>query len=119
MQSPTVESLRGGRCVPCEGGVPTLSEQAVAERIELLDEWDTTDDGAAICRQWNVGTFAKGLAFFNQVGDLAEAEGHHPDLHLTGYRHATVVLTTHAAGGLTDNDFILAAKIDALDEAGS
>ena len=112
--APTAESLRASSCVPCEGGVPTLSPEAVAARLAAVDGWETTDDGAAIRRTWNVGSFKKGLAFFHRVGELAEAEGHHPDLHLTGYRHAKVVLTTHAVGGLTENDFILAAKIDAL-----
>jgi 4a-hydroxytetrahydrobiopterin dehydratase len=55
-----------------------------------------------------------GLDFFRRVGDLAEAEGHHPDLHLSGYRNVVLELYTHAVGGLTENDFILAAKIDQL-----
>ncbi|MFH5803452.1 4a-hydroxytetrahydrobiopterin dehydratase [Alienimonas sp. DA493] len=111
---PTLDSLKSGHCKPCEGGVPTLSRGEVAERLKLLTEWETTDDGDAIRREWNVGSFSKGLAFFDRVGEIAEAEGHHPDLHLTGYRHAAIVLKTHAVGGLTENDFILAAKIDAL-----
>ena len=94
--------------------MPTLTEPQVAARLAVLDGWERTDDGAAIRREWNAGNFTKALAFFNKVGELAEAEGHHPDLHLTGYRHAAVVLTTHAVGGLTENDVILAAKINAL-----
>ena len=111
---PTAADLRGGRCVPCEGGVPTLSRAEVDARLAVLDGWEIVDDGTAIRRTWNAGNFSRALAFFVKIGDLAEAEGHHPDLHLTGYRHAAVVLTTHAVGGLTENDFILAAKIDAL-----
>jgi 4a-hydroxytetrahydrobiopterin dehydratase len=61
-----------------------------------------------------VKDFTDGLEFFRRVGDLAEAEGHHPDLHLTSYRDVAIELWTHAAGGLTENDFILAAKIDRL-----
>ena len=110
----TAASLRSDRCTPCEGDVPTLSREEVADRLALLDAWETVDDGAAIRRGWNAGSFTKALDFFNRVGEVAEAEGHHPDLHLTGYRHAAVVLTTHAVDGLTENDFILAAKIDAL-----
>ena len=112
--APSAESLRSGKCEPCEGGVPTLSQEQVAARLAVLEDWEATDDGAAIRKQWNVGSFSKGLAFFGRVGEIAEAEGHHPDLHLTGYRHAAVVLKTHAVDGLTENDFILAAKIDAL-----
>lgn len=117
---PTTRALRSGRCVPCEGGVPVLTAEQVAARMPLLDGWELTvegekgGDGAAIRRTWNVGRFDRALAFCNRVGELAEAEGHHPDLHLTGYRHVAVVLTTHAVGGLTENDFVLAAKIDAL-----
>ena len=94
--------------------MPALTAEQVADRLAVLDGWETTDDGAAIRREWDAGNFTKALSFFNRVGELAEAEGHHPDLHLTGYRRAAVVLTTHAVGGLTENDFILAAKIDAL-----
>lgn len=112
--APTAESLRAGHCQPCEGGVPTLSRPAIADRLKALNDWETSDDGAAIHRTWNVGSFSKGLAFCHRVGEIAEAEGHHPDLHLTGYRNVKIVLTTHAVGGLTENDFILAAKIDAL-----
>lgn len=112
--APSLDSLLAGRCVPCEGGVPTLTPAEVAARLALLHGWETTDDGAAIRREWNAGTFVNALLFFQQVGEIAEEQGHHPDLHLTGYRHAAVVLTTHAVGGLTENDFILAAKFDAL-----
>ena len=112
--SPTTAELRGAKCVPCEGGVPKLTGEEVSARLDALDGWETADGGDAIRKTWNAGTFERALAFFNRVGDLAEAEGHHPDLHLTGYRHAEVVLTTHAIGGLSENDFILAAKIDGL-----
>jgi len=61
-----------------------------------------------------VKDFVSGLAFFEKVGKLAEEEGHHPDLHLTGYRNVALELSTHAVGGLTENDFIVAAKIDLL-----
>ena len=64
--------------------------------------------------QWRVQNFVAAMEFLNLVGDLAEREGHHPDLHLTGYRNVTIELTTHAIAGLSENDFILAAKIDEL-----
>ena len=63
---------------------------------------------------WRVRDFSTGLDFFRRIEDVANAEDHHPDLHLTNYRDVTVELSTHAVGGLTDNDFIMAAKIDAL-----
>ncbi|MEM9702661.1 MAG: 4a-hydroxytetrahydrobiopterin dehydratase [Planctomycetota bacterium] len=119
--APTAESLRQGRCVPCEGGVPKLSGAEIAQRIAVLDGWEARKDGEidVIAKSWNAGDFVTALSFFNQVGELAEAEDHHPNLHLTGYRHAEVELSTHAIGGLSENDFILAAKIDALEAPGS
>jgi 4a-hydroxytetrahydrobiopterin dehydratase len=82
--------------------------------LESLEGWRLTDDGNRIHKQWMAKNFMAGLDFFNRVGQLAEAEGHHPDLHLTGYRHVSIELSTHAIGGLSENDFILAAKIDRL-----
>ena len=67
-----------------------------------------------ITRSWTVKNFMAGLAFFDRVAQLAEDEGHHPDLHLVGYRNVTIDIWTHAIGGLSLNDFILAAKIDRL-----
>ena len=66
-------------------------------------------------RTWRCRDFAAAIAFIDRVAEVAEAEGHHPDLHLTAYRDLRIVLWTHAAGGLTPNDFILAAKIDRLE----
>lgn len=82
--------------------------------LKSLGGWRITDGGRAIRREWRVVNFAVALDFFNRVGAIAEKEGHHPDLHLTGYRNVAIELTTHDAGGLTENDFILAAKIDRL-----
>jgi len=110
----TEVSLADRNCVPCEGGVPTLSP-AEAERM-LADRpgWTLIADGKAIQRKLKVRSFRAALDFFQRVGTVAEAEQHHPDLHLTGYRNVKVELTTHAIGGLSENDFILAAKIDRL-----
>ena len=71
-------------------------------------------DSQRILKKWTVKNFMAGMAFFNQVAELAEQEGHHPDLHIEGYRNASIEIWTHAIGGLSENDFILAAKIDAL-----
>jgi 4a-hydroxytetrahydrobiopterin dehydratase len=79
-----------------------------------VPQWQLTADGRAIRREWRVKDFAAALDFFNRVGQIAEAQDHHPDLHLTGYRQVAIELSTHAAKGLTENDFILAAKIDRL-----
>jgi 4a-hydroxytetrahydrobiopterin dehydratase len=73
-----------------------------------------THDGQRIRKDWTVKNFMAGMKFFNQVAEIAEADGHHPDVHLWGYRNAWIELWTHAIGGLSENDFILAAKIDQL-----
>ena len=102
------------RCVPCEGGIPPLDAEAVDELLLQVPGWVVANDGRLIRREWTARNFAAAVRFFNDVAELAEAEGHHPDFHLTGYRQVAIDLTTHAVGGLTENDFILAAKIDAI-----
>jgi 4a-hydroxytetrahydrobiopterin dehydratase len=111
----SASDLARKRCAPCEGGIPKLDPSRVRELLAQLPEWRLTDDGQRIARRWRVADFLEGLDFFRRIGDIAEAEGHHPDLHLANYRDVTVELWTHAAGGLTENDFILAAKIDEME----
>jgi 4a-hydroxytetrahydrobiopterin dehydratase len=101
-------------CGPCERGTPPLPPDQAAALLAQVPAWVLTADGKRIRREWRVKDFAAGLDFFRRVGDLAEAEGHHPDLHLVAYRQVAVEIWTHASGGLTENDFILAAKIDEL-----
>lgn len=112
MSTPTLTDLTSKKCVPCEGGVPPLDPKDVAELIKTVPGWTLSADGKRIRREWRVRNFVAGLRFFEKVGALAEDEGHHPDLHLEGYRNVSIVITTHAVGGLTENDFILAAKIN-------
>lgn len=114
MSDATTDELASRKCVPCEGGVPPLPRERIAEYLGAVPEWSLDGDGSRIRRSWTVRNFTAGLNFLNAIGAVAEAEGHHPDLHLTGYREVAVVLFTHAVGGLTENDFIVAAKIDAL-----
>lgn len=113
-QAPTTDELTRKRCVPCEGGVPKLTPDEARAYLASVPEWTLTDDGIKIRREWVVKNFMAGLEFFNKVAELAEAEGHHPDLHLVGYRNVAIEIWTHAIGGLSENDFILAAKIDAI-----
>jgi 4a-hydroxytetrahydrobiopterin dehydratase len=101
-------------CVPCEGGVPRLSADEAHALLAAVPAWRLGEEGGRLRRDWRVKDFVAALDFFRRVGDLAEAEGHHPDLHLTGYRNVTIEIWTHAVGGLTENDFILAAKIDTI-----
>jgi 4a-hydroxytetrahydrobiopterin dehydratase len=107
-------NLIAKKCVPCEGGIPKLSSAEVTRLLAAVPKWRLTADNNRIVRDWRVKDFTDGLVFFGRVGELAEAEGHHPDLHLTNYRDITIELWTHAVGGLTENDFIMAAKIDSL-----
>jgi 4a-hydroxytetrahydrobiopterin dehydratase len=110
----TATELTRKHCQACEGGIPALSSEQVREHLRALPQWHACEGDRCICREWRVKDFAAALDFFAKVGQVAEEEEHHPDLHLTGYRNVSIALTTHAVGGLTENDFILAAKIDQL-----
>ncbi len=79
-----------------------------------VPRWELTDLGTKLTRKWVTKGFMPAIEFFQKVAELAEQEGHHPDLCLEGYRHVTIRLWTHAIGGLSENDFILAAKISEL-----
>lgn len=102
------------KCLPCEGGVAAYSREQAEEQLRQLPGWTLTPDGRRIHRGWVFKNFVAGMKFFERVAELAEAEQHHPDLHLVGYREVTIEIWTHAIGGLSENDFILAAKIDQL-----
>jgi 4a-hydroxytetrahydrobiopterin dehydratase len=110
----TTTDLTHKRCAPCEGGVKALESTKVDEYLRAVPQWKRTADGKRIRREWRVKDFVTALDFFRRIGDVAEADDHHPDLHLTGYRSVAIEIWTHALGGLSENDFILAAKIDQL-----
>jgi 4a-hydroxytetrahydrobiopterin dehydratase len=114
MLAQTTEQLTHKKCAPCEGGVPKYSPAEADAQIQKLSGWRVTHDGERIRKDWTVKNFMAGLSFFNEVARLAEEEQHHPDLHLESYRKVAIELWTHAIGGLSENDFILAAKIDKL-----
>jgi 4a-hydroxytetrahydrobiopterin dehydratase len=113
MTTTTVELSRK-HCVPCEGGIPVLSLDQALSYLAAFPLWHLAADGRRIRREWRVKDFATALDFFNRVGQIAEEEDHHPDLHLTGYRQVAIEIGTHTIIGLSENDFILAAKIDEL-----
>lgn len=112
----TATNLATRKCGPCSGKTAPLAADRVRELLGQVPQWKLNPDGKRIARNWRVRDFSTGLDFFCRIGDVAEAEDHHPDLHLANYRDVTVELSTHEAGGLTDNDFIMAAKIDALEQ---
>ena len=102
------------KCEPCEGkGKPLAADQAKTYLAELAD-WSLAPDGKSIKAEYVMKNFVCSVGLINQIADVAEAESHHPDIHLTGYRKLGIELSTHAIGGLSENDFILAAKISQL-----
>lgn len=103
--------LAKGKCKPCEGGVPPLTDAAAAEMIKQLDGWSRL--GNAIVKTWHFRNYHETMAFANATAWISHREDHHPDLAV-GYNKCTATYTTHAIGGLSENDFICAAKIDAL-----
>ena len=105
--------LTDKKCVACEGGVPPLNSAQCSVFSEQVPEWKIAPDTKSISREFAFKDFKSALAFVNKIGALAEEEGHHPDLTL-GWGKVGVFLTTHAIHGLSENDFILAAKIDLL-----
>jgi 4a-hydroxytetrahydrobiopterin dehydratase len=112
MDAPTQSELTKKRCQPCEGGIPALSREQAEATVRNVEGWTLDPDAKRITRSWTVKDFMSAIDFFNKVARIAEDEDHHPDLHLEGYRKVTIALSTHAVKGLTENDFILAAKIN-------
>ena len=108
------ESLTQRRCVPCEGGVQKLSHNQCLPFLDQVPGWLLNEDSTMISRSWVALDFLEAIRFFDEIAKLAEDEGHHPDLHLTGYRNVRVDIYTHAIGGLSENDFILAAKVNGI-----
>jgi 4a-hydroxytetrahydrobiopterin dehydratase len=110
-----MESLTEKKCVPCEGNIAmafTIAETTV--RLGELPGWALGQDGKSIERSYALKNFVACVDLINKIKGIAEDEMHHPDLHLTGYKNLKVVLYTHALGGVTENDLIVAAKINQL-----
>ena len=112
------ETLAEKRCTPCRGGVPPLPRDE-AQRLQVqTPNWELADDAHRIERTFRFRNFRESLAFVQAVGELAETEGHHPDISF-GWGYATVSLSTKKIKGLHENDFIMASKIDrVLDRPG-
>lgn len=101
------------KCVACEGGMPPLTHAEAEILMSQIPGWELSADAQKISRTYERADFKDALAFINTVGAIAESEGHHPDIHLTDYKKVHIDLSTHAIGGLSNNDLIIAAKIDA------
>lgn len=99
------------KCIPCEGGIPPLSLQKINELMPKIEGWELQGD--KISKNFQFENFKEAIRFVNKVAELAEQENHHPNI-LINYNIVIITLWTHAVNGLSENDFILAAKIDKL-----
>lgn len=111
----TTEELQACKIGGCCGkDTPLLPVDAIMARMSALPDWALSADQKIITKEFVAKNWAAAMGFFNAVSEIAEAEGHHPDLHLTNWRDVRVALSTHAIGGLSMPDLVLAAKIDAI-----
>jgi 4a-hydroxytetrahydrobiopterin dehydratase len=106
-----MESLAERHCVPCQGGVPRLTGEEIEPLLAQLEGWRVIEE-QHLWKEYEFPNFVAALAFVNRVGEIAEAEGHHPDIEF-GWGYARLKILTHAINGLSESDFILAAHIDA------
>ena len=109
----TACDLTDRHCKPCEGGVPTMTREEAESTLADVPGWELADDNRSISRRFEFKGFYKCMSFINAMAWVANAENHHPDFS-AGYNFCEVTFTTHAINGLSENDFICAAKINAL-----
>jgi 4a-hydroxytetrahydrobiopterin dehydratase len=109
-----MNELASRKCVPCEGGVAPLTAAQAEEMIKTLNlAWRLNDTKTSMQREFRFESFFRTMSFVNAVAHVANIEDHHPDLQI-GYNYCRIIYTTHAINGLSENDFICAAKIDRL-----
>lgn len=106
--------LTDKKCVACEGGIPPLTPEEIAVFQPQVPLWIVSKDGLSISREITLKDFKEAISFVNKVATVAEEEGHHPDINLYAFKKVAITLSTHAIQGLSENDFIVAAKIDQL-----
>jgi 4a-hydroxytetrahydrobiopterin dehydratase len=111
-----MDDLLSKKCIPCEGGTAPLTSEQIAPLLEKISGWKLSPDSKTIWKDFLFTGFADGMAFANKIAILADEEGHHPNLTVS-WAKVYVELSTHSIGGLSENDFILAAKIDQLSSA--
>ena len=105
--------LKNQKCQACSGNTPKFDEKQISDNLSKLNSWSVNDEQKMIYKKFNFKTFKQALSFTNKVGEIADLEGHHPDISL-GWGYSLVMLHTHAIQGLSINDFIIAAKIDEI-----
>jgi len=101
------------KCVPCRGGTPPLSAEQAKAYLAAVPEWRVSADGKQISRTFTYKDFIQAMKFVNKVAEVAEEQGHHPDIHIH-WNKVELVLWTHSIGGLHENDFVMAAKLERL-----
>ncbi len=107
-------TLTDQHCIPCEGGMPPLPDEREDELLKQVDGWLLLRDGThRLRKQFKFKDFKEAIGFVNKVANVAEAEGHHPDIYVF-YNRVQIDLFTHAVGGLSENDFIMASKINGV-----
>tara|TARA_B100000674_G_C37188246_1_gene622865 strand:+ start:56 stop:394 length:339 start_codon:yes stop_codon:yes gene_type:complete len=112
-----MSDLSEKKCIPCEGGIPAFDKSEIHKYLKKVDGWDvkSNDDSSFyLFKEFTFENFSESQKFINKVGDIAEQEGHHPDLSF-GWGYCKIKIFTHAIKGLAESDFILAAKIDKID----
>lgn len=107
-------SLADKQCLPCQGGVEPFKADQVVDWLKKVDPAWTSHDNHHISRELTLKNFKEVVTLVNQIADLAESQGHHPDLLIHNYKNLAITIFTHKIDGLWDSDFILAAKIDKL-----
>lgn len=109
-----IEDLTKKVCKACEGYENPMNLDEIKRYLEKINDWKISNDDKMISKSYEFKNFKEAIEFVNQVGEIAEKEGHHPDIYLYSYKKVRIDLTTHAIKGLSENDFIEAAKIDKL-----
>jgi 4a-hydroxytetrahydrobiopterin dehydratase len=109
----TVCDLSERHCIPCEGGVPTIERTEAETLLQSLEGWILSEDGSMISRRFEFRGFFRTMSFINAMAWVVNEQGHHPDFS-AGYNYCEVGFTTHAINGLSENDFICAARVNAL-----
>jgi 4a-hydroxytetrahydrobiopterin dehydratase len=107
------DTLASKTCVPCRAGTPPLTEEEAGRLHDAVPRWSVTDGAKRLLRRFEFRDFLQAMEFVNRVAGLAEEQGHHPDIAIH-WNKVDLVLWTHAIGGLHENDFVLASKIDRL-----
>ena len=114
MNMTNTTELTQKKCQPCEGMETPLPKKEAQNYLQKISNWNIDSNGKMIYRDYVMKNFLAAIDLINKIAQIAESENHHPEIHLTSYRKLKIELTTHAIGGLSENDFIVAAKINEL-----